>query len=119
MEDPAGIWRRHTNAALAGDYQSLFARADRLIFLAAPGWDVVAQWREQQEAELRAAAGPDAQGVMNPAQVARFIQHYERLTRHILDELPQQADVMVRLGEDREVLGIDQPHRICATVRRS
>ena len=119
VEDPAGIWRRHANAALAGDYQHLFARADRLFFLAAPDWDVVAQWREQQEAELRAAAGANAPGVMNPAQVARFIQHYERLTRHMLVELPGRADAVIRLGEDRGVLGIDHARRISATVRRS
>lgn len=118
-EDPDRIWRRQANAALAGDYQTLFARIDRLIFLAAPDWDVVARWREQQEAALRAAVGVNARGVMNPAQVVRFIQHYERLTRHVLNELPRRADVVVRLGKGRELLGIDNPHRQNATPRRN
>jgi D-glycerate 3-kinase len=99
-EDSGGIWRAHANAALSGAYRQLFARLDRLILLAAPGWDVVATWREQQEAELRARAS----GAMSPAAVARFIQHYERLTRWILDEMPGRADLVVRLGEDRAVL---------------
>ena len=43
---------------------------------------------------------------MAPAQVQRFIQHYERLTRWILAEMPERADMVVRLGEQREVLGI-------------
>ncbi len=107
IDDPHGDWRRHANAALAGEYQRLFARVDRLILLAAPGWEMVARWREQQEAELRAAARADAPGVMNEAQVARFIQHYERLTRHVLAEMPPRADVVVRLGDDRRVLGVN------------
>lgn len=101
LEDPEGIWRRAANARLAGDYQALFARLDRLVLLAAPGWEVVAKWREQQEAELRAKGGS---AVMDAAQVARFIQHYERLTRHILATMPGYADLVVRLGPDRTVL---------------
>lgn len=103
LEDPSGLWRSHANAALAGEYQHLFARIDLLVLLAAPGWEVVAKWREQQEAELRAKGGA---AVMNPAQVSRFIQHYERLTRWILEEMPMRADLTVRLGPDREVLGL-------------
>lgn len=102
-EDPQGIWRSHANAALAGEYQRLFARIDLLVLLAAPGWDVVAKWREQQEAELRAKGGA---AVMSPGQVTRFIQHYERLTRWILEEMPLRADLTVRLGPDREVLSL-------------
>lgn len=103
QEDPSGLWRRHANAALAGEYQHLFARIGLLVLLAAPGWEVVARWREQQEAELRAKGGA---AVMNPAAVSRFIQHYERLTRWILEEMPMRADLTVRLGPDREVLGL-------------
>ena len=102
-DDPQALWRSHANAALAGDYQRLFARIDLLVLLAAPGWEVVARWREQQEAELRQRGGS---AVMSPAEVTRFIQHYERLTRWILEEMPARADLTVRLGENREVLSL-------------
>ena len=105
-EDGQGHWRRHANTALAGEYQQLWARIDHLILLAAPGWEVVQGWREQQEAELRAKAGADAPGVMDPTQVARFVQHYERLTKHMLAELPGRADLVIRLGVGRGVLGV-------------
>lgn len=101
-EDGDGRWRHFVNAALAADYQALFARIDRLVMLAAPGFDVVLRWRTQQEAALRARTG---QG-MRDAQVARFIAHYERLTRHMLAEMPGRADLVVRLGADRAVLGV-------------
>ena len=69
---------------------------------AAPEWSVVATWREQQEAELRAVAP----GAMTPHQVQRFIQHYERLTRWILDEMPARADLVVRLDVDRRPMDL-------------
>ena len=103
-EDPAAIWRCHTNAALSAPYRQLFDRIDQLILLAAPSWEVVADWREQQEAELRTQTS--GTGVMTPAEVQRFIQHYERLTRWILKEMPERADVVVQLGEQREVRDI-------------
>lgn len=102
-EDPDGVWRAHANNALAGDYQRLFGRIDRFVLLAAPSWDVVATWREQQEAELRTAGGA---AVMNRMQVQRFIQHYERLTQHVLATMPAHADLTVYLGPEREVLGL-------------
>jgi D-glycerate 3-kinase len=98
-EDADGIWRAHANAALAGPYRQLFAALDRLILLAAPGWHVVAKWREQQEAELRTRSP----GAMTPDQVARFIQHYERITRWILAEMPDRVDLTVRLDVNRTV----------------
>lgn len=106
QEDADGIWRRHVNAALAGDYRRLFAPIDSLVLLAAPAFDVVFEWREQQEEELRAAAGASAPGLMDGPQLARFIQHYERLTRHILAEMPRRADVVINLARDRTALSI-------------
>lgn len=100
-DDRQATWRTHANAALAGDYQQLWSRIDRLVFLAAPDWAVVAQWREQPEAELR----KHSSGAMSPAEVLRFIQHYERLTRWMLEDLADRADVTIRLGAAREVLG--------------
>lgn len=109
-EDPQGLWRAYVNAALAGRYQRLFARLDRLILLAAPGFGVVREWRGEQERHLREKAGHGASGVMDDAALSRFIQHYERLTRHVLAEMPQRATLTVRLDANR-VPDIAQNHR--------
>lgn len=108
-EDAEGIWRAYANAALAGDYQRLFARIDLLMLLAAPSFAVVRDWRIEQEQDLRGREGSDAAGVMSDAQVTRFIQHYERLTRHILAEMPARADLVAMLAEDRTPYRISQP----------
>ncbi len=100
-EDAAGIWRNYVNDALAGAYQQLFARLDSLALLAAPNFEIVLEWRLQQERELRTNGSADSVGVMDDAGIARFIQHYERLTRHILREMPARADLLIRLDERR------------------
>ena len=106
-EDADARWRWYVNVALAGEYQKLFGRIDYLVLLASPGFEVVQKWRTQQEHELRelvTRTGAAATGVMSDTEIARFIQHYERLTRHILAEMPSRADLVVHLAEDRRVV---------------
>ena len=97
-DDTEGIWRRHVNACLAGDYQRLFTRIDALVMLAAPSFAVVSQWRMQQERDL-----PPGPGVMDELAISHFIQFYQRLTEWILREMPVRADLVVRLDEHRKV----------------
>jgi D-glycerate 3-kinase len=101
-EDVDGRWRRYVNDALGGEYQRLFAKIDLMVLLAAPSFDVVLKWRTQQEHELRAQS--NGAGVMSDADLVRFIQHYERITRHVLIEMPARADLVVRLAADRSVV---------------
>ncbi len=103
--DPDGRWRHLVNEALKGTYQDLFARIDLLILLAAPGFEMVAKWRIEQEHDLRRqhAEKPDS-AIMTDAQVMTFIQYYERLTRHILREMPGRADLVLYLDAQRRVL---------------
>ncbi len=107
-EDPDGRWRRFVNAALAGDYQQLFARIDQLVLLAAPDFAVVHEWRIEQENELRAQAPAGSAGLMDDDAVTHFVQHYERLTRHILREMPRRADLVVSLAEDRSPIAVQR-----------
>jgi D-glycerate 3-kinase len=97
-EDADARWRRWVNAQLAGAYAGLFARIDAIVLLAAPGFEVVFDWRLEQE---RSGAG-----AMDAPQVARFIQHYERLTRHVLAEMPGRADLLIRMDRDRSPVEI-------------
>lgn len=103
-EDADGRWRRFANDRLAGDYAELFGRMDLQVLLAPPGFEVVAGWRKEQERKLRerlAAEGLPPARAMTDAQVDRFVAHYERLTRWILQEAPARADALVRLDEAR------------------
>ncbi|HEX7947309.1 MAG TPA: kinase [Phenylobacterium sp.] len=98
--DADGAWRRYVDRQLAQPYQALFERLDALVLLAAPGFDVVRAWRTEQEHKLIARTGAG----MSDEAVARFIEHYERLTRWILEEMPGRADWTIPLAPDRTPL---------------
>ncbi|HXD35173.1 MAG TPA: kinase [Rhodanobacter sp.] len=101
-EDPDGTWRRWVNKQLRG-YQPLWRKFDALIVLQAPNWDIVRRWRGEQEEELLARHAPLA---MDAAAMARFLMHFERLSRHALATLPALADTVVEYDDDRHVTGL-------------
>ncbi|WP_425998512.1 kinase [Caulobacter sp. DWR1-3-2b1] len=104
-EDPAGLWRRRANAALAGPYRALFDRIDLLVVMTAPDFATVRAWRGQQEQRLRedlAAHGRDPALAMDDAALDRFVAHYQRLTEWIACDLPSRADIAIRLDANRE-----------------
>jgi D-glycerate 3-kinase len=109
-EDPDRVWRRTVNERLRGDYQELFARIDILILLRVEGMHRVFEWRRLQEHKLADAAAADSNGapkrIMTDEQVDRFIMHYERLTRHILDEMPSRADIVFDLDESHSAASV-------------
>jgi D-glycerate 3-kinase len=100
-EDPVGEWRTWVNESLGRDYPPLWARLPRLLLLQGPGFEVVPDWRWQQECTLQ-AANPGRQA-MTRLQVERFVQFFERVSRQALRTLPGIADRVVR---------IDAAHRL-------
>ena len=101
-----GTWRQAVNEALKGPYATLFSHIERLILLAAPGFEIVREWRIEQEDTLRQrlkAEGRTGAKVMSDEEVGRFIQYYERLTRHILRTMPDYADLTLQLDSSRNM----------------
>ncbi|TAM60210.1 MAG: kinase [Rhodanobacter sp.] len=101
-EDPDGSWRHWVNKQLRG-YQPLWRKFDALIVLQAPSWDIVRQWRGEQEQVLLARRAPLA---MDAAAMKRFLAHFERLSRHALATLPALADSCVEYDTARKVIGL-------------
>lgn len=91
-EDVDGRFRRFVNAALAQRYRDLFERFDELIFLQVPDFAAVAAWRGEQELQIP----PERR--MSATALRRFIAHYERLTRWMIEDVPARADLTVVLN---------------------
>jgi len=105
-EDSDGAWRRYVNEAIRRDYEALYGLVDYLVMLKAPSFDMVFEWRQNQEDKLAAMVGETGAAghrIMTPEQLRRFIQHYERVTRHGLATLPQKADVVFQLNERQTI----------------
>jgi D-glycerate 3-kinase len=110
-EDADGAWRRHVNQSLIRDYQPLFSKLDGLLLLRAPGFDEIFRWRREQEQKLaermnKERGMKDVGHLMDDKALKRFISHYERLTRHILQEMPSRADIVVSLSGRRKITDI-------------
>lgn len=100
-EDAAGAWRTWQEQALSNDYEPLWKQFDGFLYLCAPSFETVLDWRcEQEETTLGMEKG--SLPMERRAWVERFIQHYERITRRILcgQRVPGRE---VRVDEKRVV----------------
>ena len=102
-EDDDGVWRHWVNKQLRA-YQPLWRKLDALIVLQAPNWEIVRKWRSEQEQELLARHAPLA---MDADTMVRFLAHFERLSRHALDTLPDLADTTVEYDDNRHVIALN------------
>lgn len=114
--DADGTWRRYVETQLI-DYQRLFTQLDVLVMLKAPSMECIIAWRTLQEEKLIAKveaaaqasnspteAGAPNKGIMNESELLWFIMHYERLTRSMLETMPQYADVLLNLDEEHRIV---------------
>ena len=98
-QDGQGVWRRAVNAELGGSYAQAFAEFDAILFLKAPSFDAVLDWRCEQEAGLMGLPPADLPDERR-AELVVFIQAFERITRHMLAG-GTRAEVTIVLDKDR------------------
>ncbi len=112
-QDPKGIWRAEVNRKLAGDYQQWFGLINGLIMINAPSMAEVFRWRHLQEEKLAAvdasialatnASQKPNSSIMNKAEIERFVQHYERLSTFMMNEMPARADIVISLDSNHNI----------------
>jgi D-glycerate 3-kinase len=102
-DDADGCWRRYVNEQIDGDYARLFETLDMLVFLRVPSFGKVLEWRGLQEEKQ---AGP-----LDDAGLRRFVQHFERLSRHMLDTVPAYADVVIEIDDEHRLTGLQMASR--------
>ena len=109
QEDPDGIWRRFVNDELTGPYIELFAAIDLLLMFKVPGMKQVFSWRLKQEQELEQRRTHDATAthIMDERTLHRFIEHYERISRSMLTEMPERAEIVFSLNQRQQLDAID------------
>ena len=106
QEDPECIWREYVNGQLQKAYQPLFDRIDYLVMLKVPDMASVLEWRSLQEAKLsQKDTRQDGyyNQLMTTEQLSSFIMHFERLTKAMLLELPNRADVVMELNTQHQI----------------
>lgn len=97
LKDVDRRWRRYVNEELRGNYLDFFAMLDFSVLLRAPSFEIVHDWRGQQEAGLQRHI--DSRARMTSEELAHFISHYERLTGWMHRDKP--ADLVIDLDKRR------------------
>ncbi|MDX1750103.1 MAG: HAD-IIB family hydrolase [Methylophaga sp.] len=110
-DDPDAYWRRYVNQKLEQDYPALFQRIDSWIMLKAPNFDCVYNWRLEQEEKLQQTAVTVSNKIMSAEDISRFIQYYQRITQHCLENLPEQMDYVFELNMEREIVALKRPKK--------
>lgn len=104
-EDDRGKWRRAVNEHLTLPYGMAFARLDAILHLRAPDFDIIHEWRCEQEEGLLGRSLSHA----DQRRIAIFIQHFERITRHMMAG-GRRADIEVQLDPRRNVTEVKRIH---------
>jgi D-glycerate 3-kinase len=103
-EDPTGKTRAYINGELTTRYQPFFEKFDAIITLRAPRFEIVPHWRLQQEAGMRNLTIETMPPEVT-ASIQRFVQRFERITRHMLDG-GRRSDWTIELDDDRTPMEI-------------
>jgi D-glycerate 3-kinase len=102
-EDGDSHWRRLVNNQLGGAYAGMFEKFDGILYLRPPSFNIVLDWRCQQEEGLLGRSLT----VKDRERIARFIAHYERITRSMMSG-GRRADIEVQLDERRNVTDVQR-----------
>ena len=103
-EDAKLKWRKKVNNELKTNYKRIFQLIDKQIFLKVPNLKYVYKWRELQEKKLRSFS--KGKKTMDKKGIYRFIMHYERLTRDMINDLSKTADMLINIDKKHKLKNI-------------
>ena len=103
--DLDGKFRKYANENLRNKYARWFHMVDYLIMLKVPEFEKVIEWRWIQEKKLseKYSAIGKINRIMTQEKVHFFISHFERITRQMLKEMPQTADMVFEINESHSI----------------
>ncbi len=93
--DPNLIWRKKVNNSLKNEYKKLFNKIDKLVYLKAPDFSHILNWRLKQEQKLKLTS--KSKKTMSKSQIKKFIMYYERLTKHMMKNFSKISDLTIFL----------------------
>ena len=85
------------NNHLRGHYKKLFNRIDKLVYLKAPSFYHIFQWRLLQEQKLKLTS--KNKETMSKSRVREFIMYYERITKQMMKDFSKISDLTIFLDK--------------------
>ena len=96
--DPDLRWRKKVNYYLSKNYKKLFGKIDKFVYLKAPNFNYIFQWRLNQEQKLKLTS-KNKKKTMSKFEVRKFIMFYERITRQMMKDFSKISDLTVFLDK--------------------
>ena len=96
--DPDLRWRKKVNNYLRTNYKKIFSKIDKFIYLKAPNFSYIFQWRLKQEQKLKLTSKNKM--TMSRSEVRKFIMFYERITRQMMKDFSKISDLTVFLDKN-------------------
>jgi len=94
-------WRKYYNSLLRNEYKSVFSLFDKQIYIQAPSFKYVLKWRYAQEKNN--ATKFNKKKFMNKEEVKKFIQHYEKLTKWMMQTMPAKVDMLIKIDSNQKI----------------
>jgi len=105
VEDRQCVWRKLVNNHLKKDYKILYSFIDFMIYLKAPSFKKVLEWRTLQEKKL-SKFKKEKNLIMNNSQLKRFVMFYERITQHMFKHMPKSADIVIPINFQHQPMNV-------------
>ncbi len=94
-------WRKYYNSKLKKEYQQIFKTFDRTIYLQPPSFYFVLKWRYAQEKNN--AKKTKTKNFMNKNTTKYFILYYEKLTKWMIKNMPDKADMLIKVDKAQKI----------------
>ncbi len=102
-------WRKFYNNQLKNDYKKLFNLFDEKIYIKAPSFKYVINWRLKQE--KRNLSNSKKLKRMNINEIKIFIQHYEKITRWMISKYSKSADLVINVDKNQKIVSLKSNKR--------
>ena len=95
------IWRNYYNNKLQNDYYNIFKKFDGIIYLKAPSFSYVSNWRLKQEKKMKKKYNNKIG--MNKKEIKNFTKYYEKITKWMMIEMPKKAELIIFVDKNQNI----------------
>jgi len=101
--DNNGKWRKYYNKQLKSKYLKAFREFNSIIYLKAPSFTHVFNWRVKQENYLRKINKKNALSGMSANEINNFVQYFEKISKWMLKKMPELANMVVYVNKNQKI----------------
>ena len=99
IKDKKLIWRQYYNELLNNDYKKIIESFDKIIFLKAPSFKYILNWRSRQEKMMKLKN----QKIIEKKEIKEFISHFEKITKWMMKTLTYKADMVIHINNLQKI----------------